>query len=172
MLETDRLMLRQPTVDEFEPLAAMFSEPNFTEHIGGALTRADAWARLLRDVGHWALEGFGQFIIADKVTGSFVGKVGFAKYKRDLGPNVDTEVECSWTLRSACHGKGYATEAALTAHHWYDTHMAGPTACMVSEANTASLKLAASLGYVKVDRLAVPTGASIVLQRDGSRQTR
>ncbi|WP_299207802.1 GNAT family N-acetyltransferase [uncultured Tateyamaria sp.] len=170
MLDTDRLILRQPVADDFEPLAAMFNEPSVTEHIGGVLSRADAWARLLRDVGHWSLEGFGQFIIIDKATRSFVGKVGFAKYKRDLGSNVETDVECSWTLRSACHGKGYATEAAMRSHQWYSAQRAGPTACMIDEANTASLRLAASLGYSEVDRLVLPTGASIVLQRDGSRR--
>ncbi|GGX58426.1 acetyltransferase [Tateyamaria omphalii] len=170
MIETDRLILRKPIADDFEPLADMFGEPRVTEHIGGTLTRTDAWARLLRDVGHWALEGFGQFIIADKATGSFVGKVGFAKYKRDLGPHADTEIECSWTLRSSCHGKGYAREAAEAAHTWYNAHQAGPTACMIGEANAASLRLAASLGYAEIDRLAGASGVSIVLQRDGSRR--
>lgn len=170
MLETERLILRQPTADDFEPFAAMFTEPQVTQFIGGALSRTDAWARLLRDVGHWALEGFGQFVIEERTTGAFVGKIGFAKYKRDLGPNVETETECTWTLRTAYHGMGFAKEAAMATHHWYDAHIAGPTACMITEANTASLHLAASAGYREVDNRAGPSGATIILLRDGSRQ--
>ncbi|MBY5935412.1 GNAT family N-acetyltransferase [Tateyamaria omphalii] len=169
MLETERLILRHPVADDLDALADMFADPVVTAHIGGMLSRAEAWSRLLRDVGHWTLEGFGQFIITHKATGSFVGKVGFAKYERDLGPRVDTDVECSWTLRSACHGHGYATEAALGVHQWHDRQRPGPTACMIALENAASRKLAAALGYVEVDRRDAPTGSSVVLQRPAPR---
>lgn len=165
MLETSRLLLRPPVEGDFEPVAAMFSEAEVTRHIGGVPDRADIWTRFLRDCGHWAVTGFGQFIVFEKASGAFVGKTGLARFERELGPNAGTSVECSWTLRSGYQGLGYAREAALAALKWYDTHAGGPTACLIAEANVASLKLAAFLGYVEVDRIASQSGRSIVLRR-------
>lgn len=167
MIETERLRLRQPVASDFEPFAAMFTDPGVTAHIGGALGRSQAWAKFLRDVGHWTLEGFGQFVIVEKGSGAFVGKVGFARFERDLGDRATTDVECSWTLGSAFHGRGYAGEAARAAHDWHDAQMPGPAACLIAEANVASQRLAASLGYREIDRLDRPEADTILLERAG-----
>ena len=64
----------------------MFCEPSVMQHIGNApLSYSDSWARLLRDVGHWSLEGFGQFSVIEKNSGSYVGKIGYTNFERDLG---------------------------------------------------------------------------------------
>jgi RimJ/RimL family protein N-acetyltransferase len=166
MIETDQLILRKPTADDFESYAAMFTEPLVTAHIGGNLTRTEAWARFLRDVGHWTLEGFGQFIIVEKATSSFVGKMGFAEFKRELGPRANTSVECTWTLSAAFHRKGYAKEAAIAAHVWYDKNRPVPAACLIAVDNTPSLKLAAALDYHEIDRLERHSSTVIVLERN------
>lgn len=166
MIETHRLILRKPVADDFEPFFEMFKEPAVTAHIGGVLTRAEAWSRFLRDIGHWTLEGFGQFIIIDKATSCFVGKMGFAKFERELGPRAQTPIECTWTLAAAFHGRGYAKEAAVAAHRWSDEHHINPTACLISEANIPSLKLACAVGYEEIDRLRRPAGEVIVLERN------
>ncbi|GLU29092.1 MULTISPECIES: GNAT family N-acetyltransferase [Brucella/Ochrobactrum group] len=165
MIETERLILRKPVAGDFEPFYEMFKEPVVTAHIGGVLTRTEAWARFLRDIGHWTLEGFGQFIIIEKSTSSFVGKMGFAKFERDLGRCASTSIECTWTLTAAFHGRGYAREAAISAHRWFDEHHINPTACLIGEANIPSLKLAGALGYEEIDRLRRPAGEAIVLER-------
>jgi len=165
MIETDRLILRKPLPHDFEPFVTMFSDPRVTAHIGGVLTRPEAWARFLRDAGHWTLEGFGQFIIVEKLTSRFVGKMGFARFERDLGPHAKTSVECTWTLSAEFHGRGYAKEAAKAAHRWHDEQRTGPTACLVAEANIASLKLASALGYHEIDRLQRSAGVALVLER-------
>jgi hypothetical protein len=36
-------------------------------------------------IGHWALMGFGYWVIEEKATGEFVGDVGFADFKRFAG---------------------------------------------------------------------------------------
>lgn len=165
MLETDRLILRQPVAEDFEPFAAMFDEPFVTAHIGGVLSRSEAWTRFLRDVGHWTLAGFGQFVIDEKEANSFVGKVGIAKFERDLRSNAYIPLECTWTLRSAFHGLALAKEAAVMVHQWHDARGGGPTACLIAKTNTPSLRLAAALGYSEVDRLQRPNGLAAVFMR-------
>ncbi|PRA46569.1 GNAT family N-acetyltransferase [Brucella pituitosa] len=166
MIETDHLILRKPIAEDFASYADLFNDPLVTIHIGGNLTRTEAWARFLRDVGHWTLEGFGQFIIVEQATSSFVGKLGFAKFERELGPHANTSVECTWTLSAAFHGKGYAKEAAIAAHIWHDKHSNAPTACLIAVDNIPSLKLASALGYREIDRLERRSHVVIVLERN------
>ena len=167
-LETERLLLRRPIRSDFEPMRQMICDPQVVTHIGGSpLCRAEAWARFQRDVGHWTLEGFGQFTVLEKASGRYVGKLGHARFMRDLGARAETEVEMTWTLASGFHGQGYAAEAGRAALEWFDAHGARRTACIVAEANLASLKLAEKLGYREVDRLTGGSGTRVVLVREG-----
>ena len=72
-LETRRLLLRQWRIEDFERYAQMFAAPD-THHIGGPLTRSDAWRRFLQMPAAWALQGFAMFALEDKASGLFVGQ--------------------------------------------------------------------------------------------------
>jgi len=167
LLETDRLSLRPPVAADFEPMRQMFCDPQVVAHIGGSpLPRADAWGRFQRDVGHWTLEGFGQFTVLEKASGRYLGKLGHARFLRDLGPKAQAEIEMTWTLASGFHGQGYGTEAGRAALGWFDARGIRRTGCIIAEANLPSLRLAGKLGYREVDRLAGEGGSRIVLVRE------
>ena len=73
VLETERLKLRGHRLDDFIASAAMWADPNVTRHIGGKpLTEEESWTKFLRYVGHWALLGFGYWVVEEKATGSFL----------------------------------------------------------------------------------------------------
>lgn len=163
MIDSKRLMLRPPLPEDFEATADMFSEAGVMIHLGGKLLDREAsWTRFLRDIGHWAVEPFGLFSVLEKASGDYVGKVGFARFERDLGKRAETSVEMSWTLRSRFHGRGYALEAATTAQQWFDETVTRRTACIIAPSNIPSQRLAARLGYVEVDQIE-RTGKSILL---------
>src|SRR5262245_34139470 len=42
-LETERLILRPPTKDDFEPWAALLADPAAAQFLGGPQTLSDAW---------------------------------------------------------------------------------------------------------------------------------
>src|SRR5271157_4057024 len=116
VLETERLKLRGHRLDDFTASAAMWADPNVTRHIGGKpLSEEEAWTKFLRYVGHWALLGFGYWVVEEKATGNFVGEIGFADYKREMQSPVKELPEIGWVLAAWAHGKGYATEAAQAA---------------------------------------------------------
>ena len=107
--ETERLVLRPPTLDDFEDFAAMCADPEVMRYIasdGQALSRFAAWQSLCSAVGHRSLRGYGMFAVIERQTGSFVGRVG------PWFPEGWVEFEVGWTIRSKCWGRGYATEAA------------------------------------------------------------
>ena len=86
-IDTERLTLRRPRLDDFEESLAMWADPAVVRHISGKpTTREEMWARLLRYVGHWELMGFGFWVVREKGTGRFVGEVGLADFRRDMDP--------------------------------------------------------------------------------------
>ena len=102
--------------------------------------------RLLRYGGVWALLGFGFWCVRERDTGRFVGEVGLADFHRDVDWGSDPE--CGWVLAPWAQGRGYATEAITAALDWRDRHLPGArTVCMISQDNTASLRVAGKCGF-------------------------
>lgn len=152
VLETERLKLRGHGMDDFVPCAAMWGDPIVTRHIGGRpLSEEESWSRLLRYVGHWAVLGFGYWVVEEKATGNFIGEIGFADYKRDLQPSLGDAPEIGWVFATQSHGRGYATEAVRAAVAWGDEHF-GPrqTHCIIHPENLASMRVAEKCGYRKM----------------------
>lgn len=152
VIETERLKLRGHCLADFAASAAMWADPLVTRHIGGRpQTAEETWSRLLRYVGHWALLGFGYWVVELKSTGSFIGEIGFADYKRDMQPSLHDTPEIGWVFAAQFHGKGYATEAVRAAVAWGDQHFgADQTACIIDPDNLASIRVAEKCGYRKL----------------------
>ena len=110
-LETPRLRLRGHGLDDFPQSAAMWADPVVVRYIRPIpFTEEETWARLLRYVGHWALLGYGFWVVEDKQTGEFLGEAGFLNFHRDTDPpRVINIPEAGWAFRAAAHGRGYAT---------------------------------------------------------------
>jgi RimJ/RimL family protein N-acetyltransferase len=149
ILETDRLRLRAHGLDDFPASAAMWADPLVTRYIGGQpLTEEEAWTKFLRYAGHWALLGFGYWVVEEKSSGNFAGEIGFASYKRTVELEFKEAPEIGWVLASGCHGKGYATEAVRAVTAWGDRHFERTTTfCLIHPENLASIRVAEKCGY-------------------------
>src|SRR5258706_4203555 len=89
-LTTERLTLTGHTLDDFSDSAAMWSDPAVTRHIGGRpSSEEEVWARLMRYAGHWALKGFGYWLVRERLGGRVVCEGRFAHRRRQLGPPLD-----------------------------------------------------------------------------------
>ena len=139
-LETERLLLRVPQLGDFERYAQMFDDPS-TRHIGGPLTRAEAWRRFLQMPGAWLLQGFAMFSVVEKDSGRWIGQAG--PWYPDGWPGT----EVGYAFHPDAHGKGYATEACVAAIDWAFAAL-GWTDVIQSIApdNTASAAVAERLG--------------------------
>lgn len=114
-LETPRLILRGWRPDDFPPYAAMLADGDTTRFItaqGHALSEAEAWNETVWLVGHWQLLGYGMFVVEERSTGAFLGRVG------PLQPPWWPGFEIAWSLAPAARGRGYATEAARATVDW------------------------------------------------------
>lgn len=150
-IETDRLRLRGHRLDDFDDALAMWSDPAVTRFIGGKpSSEQQTWSRLLGYVGHWAMLGFGYWALEEKASGTFVGELGFADFRRDIDLSMKNAPELGWALISRVHGRGYATEAVRAAAAWGDTRFeSARTVCLINAENVASIRVAEKCGYRK-----------------------
>ena len=169
VLETERLRLRAHRAEDFAACAAMWADPIVTRFIGGKpLSAEEAWAKVLRYAGLWALLDFGYWALEDKSTGLYVGEMGFADFKRNLQPSLDGVPELGWALVSQAHGKGYATEAVRAAIAWGDEAFGKKrTVCIISPENVASMRVAEKCGFREYQRTMYKEHEVILLERVG-----
>lgn len=151
-LETDRLILREPVLGDYDDYAAMWREPEvlrFTQRV--APPPELMWSRFLRNAGFWRHLGFGLFTVEEKATGRFVGQVGFFDARREIEPSLIGLPEAGWTLGSSFHGKGYGFEATEALIAWGGRELPGRRAvAIIDVGNVASRGLAERLGFAAV----------------------
>ena len=142
VIETGRLILRGPEERDFEAFAA-FSASDRAKWVGGPYPRARAWGGFLNTFGHWALRGYGMWMLEDRATGATAGRVGMI-----FNDGWD-EPELGWHVFEGFEGKGYAYEAALAARDYAARHQGldGVISYIVPD-NHRSAALAARLGAV------------------------
>ena len=166
-LATERLLLRPYRLDDFDAYAAMWADPHVTRFIGGVpFTREQSWTRFLRQIGLWYHLGFGFLAIEDKASGVFAGECGFHDLYRAIEPSIEGTMEAGWGLVPAMQGRGLAEEAMRAALTWAEMH--GPRdrlTAIIDPGNTASLRVAARLGFVEFARSVYSGNAIVMLER-------
>jgi RimJ/RimL family protein N-acetyltransferase len=150
-IETARLILRAFRADDLGPLAAMWAEPEVVRFVGGqVLGREDTWRRSLAACGQWPFVGWGYLVAELKSSGKAVGQVGFGDFKREMEPSLEGEPELGYVFSPEVHGQGIAFEACKAVLDWADANL-GATSypAIISSENTASIRLAEKLGFVR-----------------------
>jgi RimJ/RimL family protein N-acetyltransferase len=167
VIQTERLRLRGHRVDDLPQCAAMWAEEGVTRFIGGKpLTEEETWLRMLRHAGHWALLGFGYWLIEEKTTGRFLGEAGLAEFRREIEPSIVGTPEAGWVFAGASHGQGYAGEAMRTILAWGETRFGDDrTVCLIDPENRPSLRLAERLGFQEEVRTTFRGHATLILGR-------
>ena len=167
MIETERLRLRPHVADDLAASWAMWSDALVYRYILPApSTEAQAWSRILGYAGHWALAGFGYWAVEERATGTFVGEIGFADFKREVTPSIRGVPEMGWVVTSAHHGKGYAAEGVRAALTWADESLvAARTVCLINHENAVSIHVAEKAGFVQTHRTAYNGTPTLMFER-------
>jgi RimJ/RimL family protein N-acetyltransferase len=116
IIETPRLKLRRWRGIDVAANTAMLSDPATARFItadGKPVTEELAgWRNAAIMAGHWVLHGVGMFVVEEKSTGKFAGRVG------PWFPPGWPGFEVGWGIAGDFRGKGYAVEAARAAIDW------------------------------------------------------
>lgn len=142
-LRTERLLLRSWRDEDFEPWAQILGDPSVARGLGNeaGMTPYEAWVDMTRMAGHWALKGYGHWVLEERETGELVGRAGLY-YPPDW-----PEMEVGWTVARRHWGKGYAPEAARAASAWaHDQLGARHIVSLIHAANEQSIRVAEKLG--------------------------
>jgi len=144
VIETERLKLRPWRSADIVPNTAMLADPasgRFITADGKPVT--DSWigwrnAAIL--AGHWVLHGIGMFVVEERQTGKYVGRVG------PWFPPGWPGFEVGWGIAREFRGKGYALEAARAAIDWsFATFDVDEIIHVIDRENTASQAVARRL---------------------------
>ena len=149
IVETERLILRDHRLTDFDTYVAMWADPIVTRFVGGQpRTREESWIRLLRHAGMWRHMDFGFWAIEEKATGRFIGEAGFHELRRDMEPSIEGTLEAGWGFIVEAHGKGYASEAVGAALAWSAAnHPDEAVTCMIDPAHSLSIRVAEKQGF-------------------------
>ena len=86
-VETERLILRAPTLEDFAAYATLGTDPDFMRFMtdGSFAQRRRVLVRLSAHGRLVAVMGFGTWAIVEKATGRYIGNTGFIERRRDRG---------------------------------------------------------------------------------------
>lgn len=142
VLETERLTLRAPGPQDWEPARDFLLDDRSSFIRDAAMDEGKAWRSFCHIVGMWALRGFGSFAFCLKGTDDVIGLTG------PWQPADWPEQELGWTVwTAAAEGRGYAFEAASAARAYAYSDLGWTTAVSyIDPANVRSIALAERLG--------------------------
>lgn len=143
-LETDRLILRAPRMEDFEPMMD-FMETDRSKFVGGPTERRNSMRGFGHIAGLWVTRGYSLFIGERKdAPGTPIGAFG------PFYPLSWPELEFGWSIWDAGNeGKGYVTEALRVLIPWtWDKTGAETAVSFIDADNPRSVNVAKALGAV------------------------
>lgn len=140
-IETARLVLRAPRLDDYPAYEAVFTTDR-ARFIGGPFTPEQAFADFCQGVAGWLLRGSGMWTLA--LPGAEDRPIGWIYLWQEHG---DPEPELGWVLTAAAEGRGYAAEGARAVLPLALAQFgAGGFVSYIDAGNDRSARLALALG--------------------------
>ncbi len=157
---TQRLVLRHAEAEDAAFMFRLMNDPGWLANIGdrGIRTEEDARAYLMRYRAGYEVNGWGMYVVAERVSGTAVGVCGLLKR-----PWME-DVEIGFALLPEYRGVGYASEAArATCDFGIAEYGLTRIAATVLPTNAISLRVLDKLGLRTVGNVTSPdTGVELL----------
>jgi RimJ/RimL family protein N-acetyltransferase len=153
VIQTERLLLRLPRLEDVEAMLEFVGDDEVMRPIGGEAGGVEqAQESVERWISRWERDDVGQFAV--ELDGVAIGRVGLlvwdartwttASYA-DAGDGAETEI--GWALTRRFWGHGYATEAARAVREWaYAERDLERIISLIAPENHRSQRVAEKLG--------------------------
>lgn len=114
MITTDRLILREMTMEDYDALYAVLADSDIMQHYPYTFdeTRVRGW--ITKNIERYRIFGFGLWAVCLKETGEMIGDCGLTM---QMINNV-IKPEIGYHIRKDMQRKGYAKEAAMGVRDW------------------------------------------------------
>lgn len=144
-LETERLILREFTIDDLDAFAWLMADPEVMRFsLNGPMNKEQAREYLQRRIiAHYSEHGYSLNAVVLKANNSLIGLIGL------ISQNIDGEnkVELGYRLHPHYWGKGLATEACLVVcKHAFTELGMHELISIIDLKNTRSLEVAKRIG--------------------------
>ena len=143
ILETERLFLREMTMDDFDALYAVLSDAEIMQHYPYSFDEERVRSWIERNMDRYKNDGFGLWAVCLKDTGEMIGDCGLTLQ------NIDGQMlpEIGYHIRKDQQRKGYAKEAAAAVRDWAFQNTEYPALYSYCKyTNVGSFKTAESIG--------------------------
>ena len=143
ILETERLFLREMTMDDFDALYAVLSDAEIMQHYPYTFDEERVRSWIERNMDRYKNDGFGLWAVCLKETGEMIGDCGLTLQ------NIDGQMlpEIGYHIRKDQQRKGYAKEAAAAVRDWAFQNTEYPALYSYCKyTNVGSFKTAESIG--------------------------
>ncbi len=156
VIETRRLVLRGPEPQDYPDFKATFASYR-SRFMGGPLNAYETWMLYAAEIGHWAIRGYGMWMIHERETDETCGMAG------GWFPAKWPEREIAWIIWPEKTGKGYALEATHAVRKYlYEKLGWDGAVSYIDPKNLDSIRLAERLGAAKDPNAATIDGNDAV----------
>jgi RimJ/RimL family protein N-acetyltransferase len=169
VIETERLLLRKPVLEDAQAALDLITDPVAMEFIGGVYPQAatDPEFVVRRWLDRWDGNGCGPFSIVRREDGRWLGRCGVLVWDARTWTHTTfadsgdfAQPELGWALAREHWGQGYATEAAIAVRGWARSERGfARLISLIGAANDRSQRVA--------DRLGATPGETIELFDNG-----
>ena len=143
ILETDRLFLREMSLDDLDFVAAMLGDADVMRFYPQPYSRDDAKRWIERQIERYANDGYGLWLVVEKATHEPVGQVGLTNQNVDGRP----EPEIGYLIHKPFWRVGFAREAAAGVRDYAFTALAKPRVIsLIRPINIPSQRTALAIG--------------------------
>ena len=143
ILKTDRLFLREMTMDDFDALYKVLADRNIMQHYPYTFDEKRVSDWIERNTNRYNEYGFGLWAVCLKETGEMIGDCGLTLQ------NIEGEMlpEIGYHIRADHQRKGYAKEAVAAVRDWAFANTDYPALYSYCKyTNVGSYKTAESIG--------------------------
>jgi RimJ/RimL family protein N-acetyltransferase len=153
LLETERLLLRKPRLEDVDDLLEFAGDGEVMRWTSGEPGGREVAVKLVELwLARWDANGVGQFVVL--LGERIIGRVGLLVWDSRSWETssydkagVAAENELGWAISSGYWGHGYATEAARAARAWaYEECGVERLISLIDPRNTRSIRVADKLG--------------------------
>jgi RimJ/RimL family protein N-acetyltransferase len=145
-IRTERLVLREPEARDRAAFIELLSSPEVGTYLGGPRPRDE----LERAMPGAPSRRPGLFVV--DLGGAMIGTITLDRATGHIRPAAG-EAELGYLFLPETWGHGYAAEACVAVLDWFAGALPGePVVLATQTANVRSMRLAAKLGFIEVER--------------------
>ena len=158
VIETERLILREMTYDDFDSLYKVLSDLDIIQHYPYTFDEKRGRGWISKNIERYRIFGFGLWAVCLKESGEMIGDCGFTMQLID----GQIKPEIGYHIRKDKQRLGYAKEAAVAVRNWvFENTPFNMVYSYMRATNLPSIKTAEAYGCKAVDVFKDETGEII-----------